>query len=80
VNAKLNPTENAHIMVFYGKHLRLLQISSLFLAVLCAVIAYASSWSDETLGWLSLPLMIGYAVGEEVMWIRLERFARGSSA
>lgn len=57
VNAKLNPTENAHIMVFYGKHLHLLQISTLFLAFLCAVIAYPSSWSDETLGWLSLPLM-----------------------
>lgn len=77
VNAKLNPSENAHIMVFYGKHLRLLQASALFLAILCGVIAYAVSWSDETLGWFSLPLMVGYAVGEEVMWLRLERFARG---
>ena len=40
VNAKLNPLENAHIMVFYGKHLRMLQISSLLLAFLCGGIAY----------------------------------------
>lgn len=79
VNAKLNPMENAHIMVFYGKHLRMLQISSLLLAALCAGIAFATSWSDETLAWLSLPLIVGYAVGEEVLWLRLEKFARGRS-
>ena len=43
VNAKLNPRKNAHIMVFYGKHLRMLQVSSVLLAVLCAGIASATS-------------------------------------
>lgn len=80
VNAKLNPTKNAHIMVFYSTHLRLLQILVLFFAILCGVIAYAVTRSNETLGWIPLPLMVGYAVGEEVMWLRLERFARGGGA
>ena len=77
VNAKLNPLENAHIMVFYGKHLRMLQISSLLLAFLCGGIAYVPNWSDQTLAWLSFPLILGYAIGEEVLWLRLEKFARG---
>ena len=76
VNAKLNPMENAHIMVFYGKHLRMLQVSSVLLAVLCAGIASATSWPDEALAWLSFPLIVGYAIGEEVLWLRLEKFAR----
>jgi hypothetical protein len=76
VNAKLNPEENAHIMVFYGKHLRTLQISALLLAFLCGGIAFTTSWSDDTLAWLSFPLIVGYAIGEEVLWLRLEKFAR----
>jgi hypothetical protein len=77
VNAKLNPLENAHIMVFYGRHLRVLQVSALFLSALCGGIAYGAPWSNETLALLSLPLIVGYAIGDEVLWVRLERFARG---
>lgn len=77
VNARLNPDENAYIMGFYGPNLRILQISSLFLAALCGLIAYATTWSDEVLALLSLPLIIGYAIGDEVLWLRLEKFARG---
>jgi hypothetical protein len=32
VNARFNPEENAHVMVFYGQILRMLQISGLLLA------------------------------------------------
>ena len=80
VNAKLNPMENAHIMVFNGKHLRMLQVTSVLLAVLCAGIASATSWPDEALAWLSFPLIVGYAIGEELLWLRLEKFARGVKA
>ena len=80
VNAKLNPMENAHIMVFNGKHLRMLQVSSVLLAVLCAGIASATSWPDEALAWLSFPLIVGYAIGEELLWLRLGKFARGVKA
>jgi len=76
VNAKLNPTENEPILVFYGRHLRMLQVSSLFLAAFCGGIAYVTSWSDETLTRLSFPLIVGYAIGDEVLWLRLEKFAR----
>lgn len=77
INAKLNPQENAHIMVFYGKHLRMLQVSGFLLSLLCGGIAFGTNWSDTTLIWLSIPFIIGYAVGEEVLWLRLEKFARG---
>lgn len=76
VNAKINPMENARIMVFYGQHLRMLQASALFLAAICGGIAYSTSWSNESLTLLSLPLIAGYALGDEVLWLRLERFAR----
>ena len=78
VNAKLNPRENAHIMVFYGRQLRMLQVSALFLAVVCGVLAYWATWSNEVLTLLSLPLIAGYAIGDEVLWVRLERFARST--
>jgi hypothetical protein len=35
VNARFNPEENAHVMVFYGQILRMLQISGLLLAAVC---------------------------------------------
>ena len=35
VNARLNPEENTHIMVFYSKHLRMLQISALSVVAVC---------------------------------------------
>jgi hypothetical protein len=78
VNAKLNPTENAHIMVFYGRQLRILQVSALALAIICGVVAFSATWSNESLTMLSLPLIAGYAIGDEILWIRLERFARGA--
>jgi hypothetical protein len=80
INAKLNPDENAHIMVFYGKQLRILQISSLLCAALCGIIASALSWSDDVLTFLSLPFVFGYAIGDEIMWLRLEKFARGRTS
>lgn len=78
INAKLNPMENAHIMTFYGPHLRMLQISGLLLTVVCGGIAYATSWSNEVLALLSIPFIGGYAIGEEILWLRLEKFARGA--
>lgn len=77
INARLNPDENAYIMGFYGPNLRILQISSLFFAALCGLIAYATTWSDEVLALHSLPLIMGYAIGDEVFRLRLEKFARG---
>jgi hypothetical protein len=64
-------------MVFYGQLLRMLQVSALFLAVVCAGIAYLASWSNEILTLLSFAVTAGYAVGDELLWLRLERFARG---
>lgn len=72
------PTENAHIMVFYGRQLRILQVSALFLAVVCAGITRWTDWSDGTLTLLSLPLIAGYVIGDEILWLRLEKFARGA--
>ena len=77
VNARFNPEENAHVMVFYGQLLRMLQVSALILAVVCGGIAYLASWSNEGLTLLSFAVTAGYAVGDEVFWFRLERFARG---
>lgn len=77
VNARINPEENAHIMVFYGRQLRMLQVSALFMAAVCGGIAYSASWSNEILTLLSFAFTAGYAVGDEVLWLRLERFARG---
>ena len=77
VNARINPKENAHIMVFYSRQLRLLQVSSLFMAAVCGGIAYSASWSNETLTLISFAFTAGYAIGDEMLWLRLERFARG---
>jgi hypothetical protein len=77
VNARFNPEENEHVMVFYGHLLRMLQFSALFLAVVCGGIAYLASRSNEILTLLSFAVTAGYAVGDEVFWLRLERFARG---
>ncbi len=78
VNARLNPEENAHIMVFYSQHLRISQVSALFVVAVCGGIAYFASWSKEILTSLSFAVTAGYAVGEEVLWLRLEKFARGT--
>lgn len=77
VNARINPEENAHIMEFYGKQLRMLQVSSLFMAAICAGIAYWASWSNEALTLLSFAFTAGYATGDEVLWLQLEKFSRG---
>lgn len=66
-------------MGFNGPNLRILQISSLGLAAPCGLIAFFTTWSDEVFVLLSLPLIIGYAIGDEVFWLRLEKFARGHS-
>ena len=63
-------------MVFYGRQLRMLQVSALLMAALCGEIAYWASWSNETLTLLSFVFTAGYAVGDEVLWFQLERFAR----
>ena len=76
VNARINRKENAHIMVFYGRRLRMLQVSALLMAALCGGIAYWASWSNEALTLLSFAFTAGYAVGDEVLWLQLERFAR----
>jgi len=76
VNARINRRENAHIMVFYGRQLRMLQVSALFMAALCGGIAYWASWSNEILTLFSFAITTGYAVGDEVLWLQLERFAR----
>jgi len=77
VNARLNPKENAHIMTFYSQHLRILQVSALLLAAVCGGIAYSAGWSNEVLMRLSFAVSAGYALRDEVLWLRLERFARG---
>jgi hypothetical protein len=77
VNARINPKENTHIMVFYSRQLRILQVSALLMAAMCGGIAYSASWSDEILTLLSFAFTAGYAVGDEVLWLQLERFARG---
>jgi hypothetical protein len=77
INARFNPKENAHIMSYYGQQLRMLQISALFLAAICVGIAYSANWSNEILTLLSFALTAGYAIGDEVLWLRLEKFARG---
>ena len=48
VNARINPEENAHVMVFYSQVLRMLPVSGLFLAAVCGGIAYSASWSHAT--------------------------------
>jgi hypothetical protein len=55
----------------------MVQISALFLAAICMVIAYSANWSNEILPLLSFALNAGYAVGDEVLWLQLEKFARG---
>jgi hypothetical protein len=64
-------------MVFYGQILRMLQISGLLLAAVCGGIAYMATWSNEILTLLSFAFTAGYAVGDELLWLRLEKFARG---
>ena len=64
-------------MVFYSQVLRMLQVSGLFMAAVCGGIAYSASWSHEILTLLSFAVTTGYAVGDELLWLRLERFARG---
>ncbi|HSL05939.1 MAG TPA: hypothetical protein VK901_20685 [Nitrospiraceae bacterium] len=77
VNARINPKENSHIMVFYGRQLRILQISALCMAAACGGIAYSASWSNEILTLFSFAFTAIHAVGDEVLWLQLERFARG---
>lgn len=77
INTRFNPKENAHIMLYYGQQLRRLQLPALFLAAICVRIAYPANWSNETLTLLSFAFTAGYAVGDEVLWLRLEKFARG---
>ena len=77
INARFNPKENAHIMSYFTQQLRLLQISDLFLAAMCVGIGYSANWSNEILTLLSFALTAGYTVGDEVLWLRLEKFARG---
>jgi len=55
----------------------MLQISALLLAAICVGIAYSANWSNEILTRLSFALTAGYAVGDEVLWLRLEKFAHG---
>jgi len=76
INARINPAENVHIIGFYGRQLRLLQISSLFMAAVSGGIAYSASWSNEILTLVSFVFTAGYAIGDEVLWLQLERFAR----
>jgi hypothetical protein len=76
VNARINPDGNAHIMGFYGRQLRMFQVSALFMAAVCGGIA-TTSWSNEILTLLSFALTAGYAIGDEILWLRLEKFARG---
>jgi hypothetical protein len=78
INAWLNPEENAHIMVFYSQHLRILQVSALFVVAVCGGIAHFANWSKEILISLSFAVTVGYGLGEEVLWLRLERFARST--
>lgn len=56
----------------------MLQIFALFLAAICVGIAYSANWSNETQILLSFALTAGYAVGDEVLWLPLEKFARGT--
>lgn len=79
INARINPAENSHIMVFYGRQLRLLQIAALCMAAAFGGIAYLASWSNETLTLLSLVFTAVHTIGDEVLWLKLERFARGRS-
>jgi hypothetical protein len=65
-------------MVFYSQYLRMLQVSALFVVAVCSGIAYFASWSKEILTSLSFAITAGYAVGEEALWLQLERFARGT--
>ena len=60
----------------YGQQLRMLQLSALCLAVICVGIPYGANWSNEILTLLSFALTAGYAVGDEVLWWRLEKFVR----
>jgi hypothetical protein len=76
INVRINREENAHIMVFYGRQLRMLQVSARLMSALCAGIAYWAAWSNETLTLLSFAFTAGYAVGDEILWLQLERFAR----
>jgi hypothetical protein len=78
VNARLNRAENGHVMAFYGRHLRILQASTLVLVAVCAAIAYFSRWSEEILTLFTFLVTAGYAVTEEVLWLRFEKLARGS--
>ena len=79
VNARINPEQNAHIMMFYGRQLRILQASALLMTAICGWIAYSASWSNEMLTLLSFALTTGHAIGDEVLWLRLERFTRDSA-
>jgi hypothetical protein len=44
---------------------------------MCVGIAYSANWSNEILTLLSFALTAVYTVGDEVPWLRLEKFARG---
>ena len=63
-------------MVVYGRQLWMLQVSALLMAALCGGIAYWAAWSNETLTLVSFAFTAGYAMGDEILWLQLERFAR----
>lgn len=77
INARLNPRENEHILSFYHHYLRILQGSSMFVVAVCSGVAYFADWTKEILVLFSFVVTTGYALGEEVLWLRMERFARG---
>ncbi len=79
INARLNPEENAHVMDFYIRHLRMLQVSSLMALAACGGMAYFAHWPEKILVAVSFAVTAGYAIGEEALWLRLEKFARGAS-
>jgi hypothetical protein len=78
VNARLNRRENDPVMAFYGRQLRILQGSALLLAAVCAGLAHFAAWSNELLVGLSFVITAGYAATDELLWLRMERFARGN--
>ncbi|CAA9892739.1 conserved membrane hypothetical protein [Candidatus Methylobacter favarea] len=62
VNARLNPAENDQVLAFYGRHLRILQLSTLLLAAICTALAGFSKWPDEILIALTFVITAGYAL------------------
>ena len=78
INARLNKEHNVHVIGFYLHHLRIVQVSCLLLITICGGIAEFALWPREILTILSFAVTIGYAAGDEILWLRLDRFARTS--